>query len=145
MSAVCNRCYRIVDRPCQSDTESLDCRMLKRKQITYTFDLVCPRCGKTSQTVTEHREPPPVVNCGDCLMNHVEVVEFKIVSVTITAILLMLLLGTDVSAQQRTVYGPDGRVQSTIVTGSDGTVTIYAPNGRRISTITPPPPREKRR
>ena len=50
---------------------------------SWTFDLVCPRCGKESQIATENNEPPPAVNCGDCLMDDVEVVEFKIVKATV--------------------------------------------------------------
>ena len=53
-------------------------------QITYTFELECPRCGRASMTVGTKRIPPPVVNCGDCLMNDVEVVEFKVIRVTVS-------------------------------------------------------------
>jgi len=49
----------------------------------WIFDLECPRCGKTSQSTTINNKVPPVVNCGDCLMNDVEVVEFKIVKATV--------------------------------------------------------------
>ena len=48
---------------------------------TYRFWLVCPRCNKLSQTTAEHRVPPPRLNCGDCLMDHVQIVELKVVSV----------------------------------------------------------------
>jgi transcription elongation factor Elf1 len=48
----------------------------------YRWKLECPRCGKASETVTDTFEPLPVVNCGDCLMDDVEVVKFKTVSVT---------------------------------------------------------------
>jgi hypothetical protein len=48
-------------------------------EITYTFELECPRCGKASLTVGNKQFPPPVVNCGDCLMNDVEIVEFKVI------------------------------------------------------------------
>jgi uncharacterized Zn finger protein len=50
---------------------------------TYRFNLRCPRCGKVSDHVTENREPPPVLNCGDCLMDHTDIVEFVIVSVEV--------------------------------------------------------------
>lgn len=43
----------------------------------YRFTLFCPRCGKTSETVTEARSPKPHVNCGDCLMDYTEIVEMK--------------------------------------------------------------------
>jgi uncharacterized Zn finger protein len=48
----------------------------------YRWDLVCPRCGKRSETVTDTRTTSPLVNCGDCLMDDVKVVEFRIVGVT---------------------------------------------------------------
>jgi transcription elongation factor Elf1 len=47
----------------------------------FRWKLECPRCGRDSETVTDTRTPP-VVNCGDCLMDDVEVVEFKVVGVT---------------------------------------------------------------
>ena len=50
----------------------------------YTFDLECPRCGNVSTMVLADREPPPRVNCGDCLYKDVEVVELTIVRVTVT-------------------------------------------------------------
>ena len=51
---------------------------------TYRFDLVCPRCNKSSQAAqVDQKTPPPRVSCGDCLMNDVEIVELKIVSVTV--------------------------------------------------------------
>jgi uncharacterized Zn finger protein len=52
--------------------------------MIYTFDLRCPRCDKQGEIVTQNREPPPIVNCGDCLMNNVAITELKIVSVTVT-------------------------------------------------------------
>jgi hypothetical protein len=49
---------------------------------TYLYDLICPRCGRESMIHTESRdEAPPPVKCGECLMEHVEVVEMKIVRV----------------------------------------------------------------
>jgi uncharacterized Zn finger protein len=50
---------------------------------SYRFNLRCPRCGKASEHVAENREPSPVLNCGDCLMDATEVVEFVIVSVEV--------------------------------------------------------------
>jgi len=49
--------------------------------MIYHFELICPRCNKTSSTRTTWRIPPPHVNCGDCLMNDVEIVEMKVVAV----------------------------------------------------------------
>lgn len=48
----------------------------------YRFRLKCPRCGKLSVFVSETSRQP-MVNCGDCLMNDVEVVEFKVCTVTV--------------------------------------------------------------
>jgi hypothetical protein len=50
-------------------------------QKRYHFDLVCPRCGKRSETTSENRTPSPHVNCGDCLMDCIEIVEFKVLDV----------------------------------------------------------------
>ena len=47
----------------------------------YHFDLVCPRCGKQSETTSTRRTPSPQVSCGDCLINDVEIVHFKVVKV----------------------------------------------------------------
>lgn len=49
--------------------------------MRYKFDLVCPRCGKTSDAVADKRAL--AVSCGDCLMDDTEVVEMKIVRVTV--------------------------------------------------------------
>lgn len=43
---------------------------------------------------------------------------------------LALLVPTAVLAQQRTIYGPDGRVSGREVTSSSGATTIYGPDGR---------------
>jgi hypothetical protein len=47
----------------------------------YLFDLVCPRCSRTSRAMQTTRAPSPHMQCGDCLMDDVEVVEFKVVKV----------------------------------------------------------------
>lgn len=49
--------------------------------MMYRFQLVCPRCGKDGVTEQDHKVPPPHISCGDCLMDHVEVVEMKVVAV----------------------------------------------------------------
>ena len=54
------------------------------KAPRYIFDLVCPRCNRDAQIETENRIPPPRVSCGECLMTDVEVIELKIVRVTVT-------------------------------------------------------------
>jgi transcription elongation factor Elf1 len=46
----------------------------------YRWTLKCPRCGRDSETVTDATTAPHV-NCGDCLMDEVEIVEFDVVSV----------------------------------------------------------------
>jgi transposase-like protein len=48
----------------------------------YRFTLVCPSCGKTSETVADNRNNPRL-KCGDCLMDRTEVVEMKIAKVEI--------------------------------------------------------------
>jgi len=49
--------------------------------MRFRFDLVCPSCGKQSETVSDQRMPSPHVNCGDCLMEACDVVEMKVVRV----------------------------------------------------------------
>ena len=50
--------------------------------MAWLFDLYCPRCGKVSEKVVrvEQYSPPLHVNCGDCLMNDVEIVEMKVLA-----------------------------------------------------------------
>ena len=57
------------------------------------------------------------------------------------AIMLMLiaLLPREAAAQQTIIYGADGRRSATVVTGSNGTSTIYDAAGRRAGTVSPPP------
>ena len=43
----------------------------------YRFVAECPKCGKKSPIVSDQSEPPKV-NCGDCLMSDVDVVEMKV-------------------------------------------------------------------
>jgi hypothetical protein len=83
------------------------------------------------------------------------------------AVMLALLLSpADALAQQRTIYGsdgrasgrsttdsggatttygPDGRATGRTSTGSDGTVTIYGADGRKAGTVTTPQKRERER
>lgn len=49
--------------------------------MKYRFHLVCPLCGKESDTWGELYSPAPHVNCGDCLFDRTEVAEMKVVSV----------------------------------------------------------------
>ena len=49
--------------------------------MSYRFHLVCPKCSKTTEHVQSRRVPQPALSCGDCLMDHIEVVEFKVVKV----------------------------------------------------------------
>ena len=44
---------------------------LERRAMTKPYILCCPRCGKHSFTKSDTK---PVVNCGDCLWNDVEIV-----------------------------------------------------------------------
>lgn len=47
----------------------------------FKFNLICPRCQKVSETFGDDRWRNPRVSCGDCLMDAVEIVEMKVVSV----------------------------------------------------------------
>jgi hypothetical protein len=49
--------------------------------MAYKFILICPRCEKMSETTGSERWRNPRVNCGDCLMEAIEVVELKVVKV----------------------------------------------------------------
>ena len=99
--------------------------------MTYTFDLACPRCGKTSMTATENREPPPEVNCGDCLMNDAEVVEFTIVRVMITSIAVIFFALICFTAQaQETYRNSNGQIVGRSVTNNAGT-TFYNSMGQQ--------------
>ena len=50
----------------------------------FRFELVCPRCNKSAQHVSQHdgKHFKPHISCGDCLMNDVEIVEFAVERVT---------------------------------------------------------------
>ena len=48
----------------------------------------------------------------------------------LTILLVLALLTCDALAQQRTVYGPDGKVTGRIATDSQGSTTIYDAAGR---------------
>lgn len=43
------------------------------------FNFLCPRCNKQSEVTSDDYKPR--VNCGDCLMNDVEIVEMTIVRI----------------------------------------------------------------
>lgn len=45
----------------------------------YRIQLICPRCDKTHEHVG-YLLPAPRIHCGDCLMNHVEIVTMTITS-----------------------------------------------------------------
>lgn len=50
--------------------------------VRYRFMLTCPKCFGVAYHVQPHRIPPPCsLNCGDCLMNYVEVIELNVVKV----------------------------------------------------------------
>jgi transcription elongation factor Elf1 len=50
---------------------------------SYTFELKCPRCKKESSIEIDKSTVDAPINCGDCLMNDVEIVEMTIVRVEI--------------------------------------------------------------
>ena len=100
--------------------------------MTYTFDLVCPRCGKKSQ-VTGHTKTPPDMNCGDCLIKNAEVIEFTVVRVMITclAAIVYLLLCVTANAQDSATYrNENGQVVGRSITNTAGT-TFYNPLGQQ--------------
>lgn len=45
----------------------------------YRIELCCPRCNRAYETHSEKRNPR--VQCGDCLMEDVEIVEMTVVNV----------------------------------------------------------------
>ena len=45
----------------------------------YRIQLFCPRCEKIAETVG-YLIGPPRMQCGDCLMNHVEIIEMKVLN-----------------------------------------------------------------
>lgn len=47
----------------------------------FRYMLECPRCNKISDTIMDTLKLPHV-NCGDCLMDHTEVVEMTITAVS---------------------------------------------------------------
>lgn len=55
--------------------------MLPAEKMAYKFTLVCPRCEKVSELPNRPDRSNPRVNCGDCLLDAVEVVELKVVKV----------------------------------------------------------------
>ncbi len=46
---------------------------------SYVFWLECPRCKRTSSYGSNKHQETPHLDCGDCLMNDMEVIELKIV------------------------------------------------------------------
>src|SRR5262245_17924145 len=66
-------------RPCSGSTRIPT--YSKGGKAMYRFHLVCPKCGKVSETIQDKHVPQPHVNCGNCLMGRVEVVEMKVVAV----------------------------------------------------------------
>ena len=53
--------------------------------MRYVFELKCPRCKRDSEITFTKHEPLPVVNCGECLFNDVEVVELTVVRILVEA------------------------------------------------------------
>jgi hypothetical protein len=46
--------------------------------IKHYFRTKCPRCGKIDETCCEGHADPPVLKCGECLFNDVEIVALKV-------------------------------------------------------------------
>jgi hypothetical protein len=47
----------------------------------HRFHLVCPVCGKVSETIQDKDVPQPQINCVNCLIDRVAVVEMKVAAV----------------------------------------------------------------
>ena len=52
---------------------------MARDSMVYRIHLWCPKCNKESETIGM-MVPPPRVKCGDCLMEHTEVVEMRVIA-----------------------------------------------------------------
>lgn len=50
---------------------------------TYLFHLACPVCKQTEETVIDKRDPPPIIYCGNCLMEAVSMNVMKVVKVEV--------------------------------------------------------------
>lgn len=50
---------------------------------TYTFELVCPRCNKRDQIEMTLDKIDHPINCGDCLMEKMEIVSMTILGTTV--------------------------------------------------------------
>jgi transposase-like protein len=48
--------------------------------MKYRFYLECPRCSHEAEFVTDNYWQKPRFQCGDCLMDRVEIVEMKVVT-----------------------------------------------------------------
>lgn len=46
---------------------------------TYRIQWFCPKCDKTHETIG-NLIPKPQLHCGDCLVNHVEFVQMKVLA-----------------------------------------------------------------
>ncbi|MGB8636655.1 MAG: hypothetical protein WCD30_00810 [Pseudolabrys sp.] len=46
------------------------------------------------------------------------------------AIVFAVFIASNAQAQQRTIYGPDGKVTGRVTTDSQGSTTIYGPDGK---------------
>jgi len=51
----------------------------------YIFELECPRCRAERMTCGTKEQLPPVMNCGECLVDLAAVTEFTIVRVHVVA------------------------------------------------------------
>jgi len=50
---------------------------------SYILELKCPRCGAESQITVTRADWAANVNCGECLMRHVELVPLTLVNATV--------------------------------------------------------------
>lgn len=50
---------------------------------SYHFDLICPVCNTKEETVIDKKIPPPIVYCGECLMERVSMVPMTVLKVEV--------------------------------------------------------------
>ena len=48
----------------------------------------------------------------------------------LATVAIVFAVASNAQAQQRTIYGPDGKVTGRVTTDSQGSTTIYGPDGK---------------
>lgn len=47
--------------------------------MNYKFYLVCPKCGADNEYISDYSDPPRM-QCADCLLDRVEIVQMSVVA-----------------------------------------------------------------